>query len=65
MPDDNRMVLVAVAPAWVIRGVEIENGPQIRKNGTLWMGDELKDTEIELQGEGVTITVSVKTKGKR
>lgn len=65
MPDENRMVMVAVAPSWVIRGVEVENGQQLRKNGTLWTGDELKDTQIELEGDGVTITVTIKTKGKR
>lgn len=65
--DENRnlMLLVAVAPAWLIRNVEATHERALRNSGTLWTGDDLRDAEVVLEDEDVTVTIRVKAKGKR
>ena len=62
MPDDNRMVLLAVMPAWLARKVEREFGDEIRKAGDMFLTDLMQDTEAELNDEAVKVTVTIKRK---
>ena len=64
MPDA-KMLMVAVAPAWLIRAVEEQFGQKIRKAGEMWAGDGLQDTEVELSDDDVVITITVKRRKKK
>ena len=64
MPDDNRMVLLAVMPAWLARKVEREFGDEIRKAGDMFVTDLTRETDAELSDEAVKVTVTIKRKGR-
>jgi hypothetical protein len=63
MPD-NRMLLVAVAPAWLLKRTTDDHEAEIREKGELFMTDVMDDTEIELTDADVKIRVIVSRKRK-
>lgn len=62
-PDDDRMVLLAVMPAWLARKVEREFGHEIRKAGDMFATDLTRETDAELSDEAVRIEIKVRRKG--
>ena len=61
---DTRSLLVTVAPSTLVDKVENEYGPALRKQGELWVGDGLEDTEISLRDSEVVITVTIRRRKK-
>lgn len=62
MPDDNRMVLLAVMPPFLCRQIERQFGDQIRKAGDMFATDLTKDTEAQLSDDVVKIEVKIRRK---
>lgn len=65
MPDDNRMVLLAVMPAWLARKVEREFGDEIRKVGDMFLTDLTQETDAELSDEAVEVAIKIRRKKER
>ena len=62
MPDDNRMVLVAVIPADLMARIEERFGERIRTRGDMFATDLTKETDAELSDEAVKVIVKVRRK---
>ena len=65
MPDDNRMVLLAVMPAWLARKIEKQFGDDIRKTGDMFMTDLMQETDAELSDEAVKVAIKIRRKKER
>lgn len=62
MPDDNRMVLVAVIPADLMAKIEERFGERIRTRGDMFATDLTKETDAELSDDAVKVLVKVRRK---
>lgn len=62
MPDDNRMVLLAVAPAHLLRKLEREFGDEIRRAGDMFLTDLTKETDAELSDEAIKVLIRIRCK---
>jgi hypothetical protein len=64
-PDTPRMLLVTVAPAWLVKKIDAEYGDQLRRKGELAVMDTDPDKvrEVVAEDEYVKIEVKVTPKG--
>jgi hypothetical protein len=62
MPDDNRMVLVAVIPADLMAKIEERFGERIHTRGDMFATDLTKETDAELSDDAVKVLVKVRRK---
>lgn len=65
MPDDNRMVLVAVMPADLAARLQEQFGDRIRKRGDMFLTDLTRETDAELSDEKVAVEVKIRKRGPK
>lgn len=64
---DPRLLLVTVAPAWLVKKIEDAWGDQLRKGGKLVVMDvDREDIQIvDMEGDDFELKVRVEPKGRR
>lgn len=64
MAEDNRGLMVVVAPMPLLKRIEREFGDEARAKGEFWLGDGLDDTHWSGDDRDVAIDVKVRRKRK-
>ena len=63
-PDSDRVVLLAVMPADLMRRLEQQFGARIRDQGDMFTTDLVRETDAELSDETVRVEIKVRQKGR-